>query len=303
MKIKSGYVAIAGKPNVGKSTFMNALLGTKLSITTNKAQTTRKRILGILDEDNYQIIFIDTPGILHPKYLLQKRMVEYIGASVKDADVLLFMIDIASDPEGNSILKEKEVKEIIEATKAPKILLINKIDLSNEISIGKLFNKINNLNIFKKIIPISATLGANIQQVKDVILEYLPVHPKYYPDDQLSDANERFFVAEIIREKIFEFYREEIPYSTEVIIDEFKERKKGKDFISAVIIVERDSQKPIIIGKKGESIKKLGKIARASIEEFLQRPVYLEVRVKVRNKWRSDPLMLKRLGYNGVDEK
>lgn len=303
MEVKSGYVSIIGKPNVGKSTFMNTLLGTKLSITTNKAQTTRKRILGILDEDNYQIIFIDTPGILHPVYLLQEKMREYIRVSIEDADVLLFMLDIAADPVGNTVLKDKEVKRIIDKVNVPKILLINKIDLSNETSISTLFDKINRLNIFKKIIPISATLGANMQQVKDVILEFLPEHPKYYPEDQLSDANERFFVSEIIREKIFEFFREEIPYSTEVVIEEFKEREKGKDFISAVIIVERDSQKPIILGKKGESIKKLGKIARTSIEEFLQRPVYLEIRVKVRNKWRSDPQMLKRLGYNDIDEK
>ncbi len=303
MEVKSGYVSIIGKPNVGKSTFMNTLLGTKLSITTNKAQTTRKRILGILDEDNYQIIFIDTPGILHPVYLLQEKMREYIRVSIEDADVLLFMLDIAADPVGNTVLKDKEVKRIIDKINVPKILLINKIDLSNETSISTLFDKINRLNIFKEIIPISATLGANMQQVKDVILEFLPEHPKYYPEDQLSDANERFFVSEIIREKIFEFFREEIPYSTEVVIEEFKEREKGKDFISAVIIVERDSQKPIILGKKGESIKKLGKIARTSIEEFLQRPVYLEIRVKVRNKWRSDPQMLKRLGYNDIDEK
>ena len=303
MNIKSGFVTIIGKPNVGKSTFMNTLLGTKLSITTNKAQTTRKRILGILDEVNYQIIFIDTPGILRPAYLLQEKMSEYISASIEDADVLIFMLDIAADTEGNSILKDKEVERIINKVKVPKILLINKIDLSNEISIGNLFDKINSLNIFKAIIPISATLGANVEQVRDVILEYLPVHPKYYPEDQLSDANERFFVSEIIREKIFESYREEIPYSTEVVIEEFKEREKGKDFISAVIIVERDSQKQIIIGKKGESIKKLGKIARKSMEEFLQRPVYLELRVKVRNNWRSDPQMLKRLGYNDIDKK
>lgn len=303
MEVKSGYVSIIGKPNVGKSTFMNTLLGTKLSITTNKAQTTRKRILGILDEDNYQIIFIDTPGILRPAYLLQEKMSEYIYASVEDADVLLFMLDIAADPVGNTILKDKEVIKIIDKVNVPKILLVNKIDLSNETSISTLFDKINRLNIFKKIIPISATLGANVEQVRDVILEYLPVHPKYYPEDQLSDANERFFVSEIIREKIFESYREEIPYSTEVVIEEFKEREKGKDFISAVIIVERDSQKQIIIGKKGESIKKLGKIARTSIEEFLQRPVYLELRVKVRNNWRSDPQILKRLGYNDIDKK
>ncbi len=302
MKTKAGYVAIIGKPNVGKSTLMNALIGEKLSITTKKPQTTRKNILGILSDENYQIIFLDTPGILKPSYLLQKKMVEYVLNSVKDADVLLFMIDASADPNA-AALQDERVQEIINKVDIPKIMLVNKIDLSNETVLTRLINSIEKTGLFKKVIPISASLGANLSQVLDAILEYLPEGPKFYPDDQLSDRDERFFVSELIREKIFEFYRDEVPFSTEVIIEEFKERDKGKDYISASIIVEKETQKPIIIGKNGEQIKKLGKVAREAVEHFLGRPVFLELRVKVRPKWRSNPNILKRFGYVTGDEK
>ncbi len=302
MKTKAGYVAIIGKPNVGKSTLMNALIGEKLSITTKKPQTTRKNILGILSDENYQIIFLDTPGILKPTYLLQKKMLEYVLNSVKDADVLLFMIDASTDPNATA-LQDESVQEIIGKVDIPKIMLINKIDLSNEAVLTRLINSIEKTGLFKKVIPISASLGANLSQVLDAILEYLPEGPKYYPDDQLSDKDERFFVSELIREKIFEFYRDEVPFSTEVVIEEFKERDKGKDYISASIIVEKETQKPIIIGKNGEQIKKLGKFAREAVEHFLGRPVFLELRVKVRPKWRSNPKILKRFGYVTGDEK
>ncbi len=302
MKTKAGYVAIIGKPNVGKSTLMNALIGEKLSITTKKPQTTRKNILGILSDDNYQIIFLDTPGILKPSYLLQKKMLEYVLNSVKDADVLLFMIDASADPNA-AALQDERVQEIINKVDIPKIMLINKIDLSNETVLTRLMNSIEKTGLFKKVIPVSASLGVNLSQVLDAILEYLPEGPKYYPDDQLSDRDERFFVSELIREKIFEFYRDEVPFSTEVIIEDFKERDKGKDYIAASIIVEKETQKPIIIGKNGEQIKKLGKVAREAVERFLGRPVFLELRVKVRPKWRSNPNILKRFGYVTGDEK
>jgi GTPase len=298
MKVKSGYVAIIGKPNVGKSTLMNVLLGEKLSIITSKPQTTRKRILGIHSSEEYQIIFVDTPGILKPDYLLQQKMLDFVFQSVKDADVLLFIIDISSDPDGRHTLEDEKVKEILTKTTRKKILLLNKVDLSDDETVKHLMNKFDSLKLFDNIFPISALLNFNIKNVIESIKEYLPEHPKYYPDDQISDANERFFVSEIIRENILERYQEEIPYSVEVVIEDFKEREGRKDFIQATILVEKESQKPIIIGKGGAAIKDLGKYAREEIETFLQRPVYLELRVKVREKWRSDPKQLKSFGYS-----
>ncbi len=302
MSHKSGFVSIVGKPNVGKSTLMNALIGEKLSITTNKPQTTRKKILGILSTEDYQIIFQDTPGILNPEYLLQERMLEYIYQSVKDSELILFIIDINADPNGSQTLSDERVAKIFENTQLKKILLINKIDLSNQNVVESLIKDLSAKGIFEKIIPISAAEGFNLSSVTESILEFLPEHPKYYPDDQLSDENERFFVSEIIREKVFERYRDEIPYSTEVIIAEYKERENAKDFISAEVVVEKESQKPIIIGNKGEAIKMLGQEAREAIEKFLHHEVYLELRVKVREKWRSNPNMLKSFGYKADDK-
>jgi len=298
MKTKSGYVAIIGKPNVGKSTLMNSILGEKISIVTNKPQTTRKRVLGILSDENYQIIFLDTPGILDPNYLLQKKFMEFVQNSVNDADILVVLIDVINDKEGKNTLEDKIVKQILDKQKKPKILVLNKIDKSNEDVVNKLAEKFEKLNIFTKIIPISALLKFSISNVVDAIVENLPIGPKYFPDDQLTDEHERFFVSEIIREKIFEIYKEEIPFSTEVLIEEFSENEGRKDFILASIVVERETQKPIIIGKKGETIKKVGKYAREAIEELLGRPVFLELRVKVRPKWRSDERLLNSFGYN-----
>ena len=301
MKTKSGYVAIIGKPNVGKSTLMNAMLGEKLSIITNKPQTTRKRVLGILSEEEHQIIFLDTPGILKPKYLLQEKLAEYIKTSILDADIVVVMIDITSD-EVSDVIESESVKIVLENNNLAKLAVINKIDKSNEDELNKVVEELNDMDVFKSVIPISALNKFNTDAVVSNIKELLPEGPKYYPDDQLSDADERFFVSEIIREKVFEKYKEEIPFSTEVLIEEFKEQENRKDYISAVIVVERESQKPIIIGKKGESVKKLGQVAREAIEEFLGRPVFLELRVKVRSKWRSNPNMLKSFGYNTDNE-
>jgi len=302
MSIRSGFVSIIGKPNVGKSTLMNALIGERLSIITNKPQTTRKRILGILNATGYQIIFLDTPGILNPEYLLQERMLEYVFQSVKDSDVILVMIDVDSDPGGLKTFSDERVKEVLKENKSKKILLLNKIDLSNQTDIEKLINQYSDKSNFEKVIPISAKEGFNLDTVIDSIVELLPEHPKYFPEDQITDENERFFVTEIIREKVFERYRDEIPYSTEVLIAEFKERENAKDFISAEIVVEKETQKPIILGAKGEAIKNLGQSARKEIENFLQREVYLELRVKVREKWRSNPNMLKNFGYTTDNE-
>lgn len=302
MQIKSGYVAIIGLPNAGKSTLMNALLGEKLSIVTNKPQTTRKKILGILSSDQYQIIFLDTPGILNPEYLLQEKMLDYVEISVRDADIILFILDIAEDSTGDRTFSDKSVERILNKSKQNKILVINKIDISNQKIVDEVIKKYSAKNIFDKIIPVSASLGYNTESVISAILDYLPEHPKYFPEDELSDANERFFVSEIIREKIFEQFRDEIPYSTEVLIEEFKERSNSKDFIRAIIVVEKESQKPIIIGDNGASIKKLGKVARESVEKFLGKEVFLELFVKVREKWRSNPKHLKNFGYSTEDE-
>jgi GTPase len=298
MKTKAGFVTIVGKPNVGKSTLMNKLLNEELSIVTNKPQTTRKRVLGILSEEDSQIIFLDTPGILDPKYLMQKKLAEYIEASVKDADIIVFMITLKNLEKEIKIFDDEKMRGFVSAKNRKKILIINKIDLSNEHIVTKAISLFSEMNIFDRIIPISALEGYNIESIHDALIEYLPIHPKYYPDDQLTDEPEKFFVSEKIREKILAIYHDEIPYSVEVVIEEFKERERGKDYISALIIVERDSQKPIILGKKGETIKKLGNAARSSIENFLMREVYLELRVKVSENWRKDENALRRFGYN-----
>ena len=295
---RTGYAAILGLPNSGKSTLLNALLGQKLSIITAKPQTTRKRILGILSEEDYQIIFLDTPGILSPSYLLQEKMMEDVKTSLDDADVILLVIDVAEDPLGEILLNQEFISESVLKSSKPKLLVINKVDLSNQEKVSELLKHFEKRKSFEEIIPISAALNFNIQRVKEEIIRFLPEGPKLFPDDQVTDANERFFVSEIIREKILEHYRDEIPYSSEVLIIEFKEREEGKNFISAEIVVERDSQKAIIIGKGGTAIKKLGQAARESIEEFLQKDVFLELRVKVRKKWRSDENLLKSFGYS-----
>jgi len=302
MNTKSGYVAILGLPNAGKSTLMNALLGQKLSITTSKPQTTRKQILGILSSENYQAIFLDTPGIIKPGYLLQEKMMEAVSRSVKNADIIVLIIDVSSDPEGKQTLNNIFITEKVSNTGKPFLLLLNKIDLTQQEKVRNLISKLEPLNKFNKIIPVSALLNFNIEEVLNSIVELLPEGPKYYPDDIVADENERFFVSEIVREKVFELYKEEIPYGTEVIIVDFKEREDKKDYILAEVIVERESQKGILIGKKGAALKKLGLDARKSVEEFLQKEVYLELKVKVKNKWRSDEKQLRSFGYIKPEE-
>lgn len=295
---RTGYAVILGLPNSGKSTLLNALLGQKLSIITSKPQTTRKRILGILSEENYQIIFLDTPGILLPSYLLQEKMMEDVKTSLDDADLIVLIIDVKEDPLAENLLAQEFVKDSVMKSKKHKLLILNKVDLITQDEVNKLIKHFEEQKLFKQIIPISATLNFNITRVKEEIISILPEGPKLFPDEQVTDENERFFVSEIIREKILEHYRNEVPYSCEVLITEFKEREEGKNFISAEVIVERDSQKAIIIGKGGAAIKKLGQVARESIEELLQREVFLELRVKVRKKWRSDENLLKSFGYS-----
>jgi len=294
---KAGYVAILGLPNSGKSTLINALLGQKLNIVSEKPQTTRRKILGILTEENHQIIFVDTPGLLKPNYLLQERMMEAVEVSAKDADVILLIQDVNEDFNGEKLLHQEFVNEVLMNLKAPKILLLNKVDLSSQEVIFPLIEKQQKTNLFSKVIPISAEHKFNLTDLLNSLIELLPEHPKYFPDDELTDESERFFVAEIIREKILGQYSEEVPYSCEVLIADFKERERGKDFIEAYVIVEKESQKAIIIGKEGKAIKKLGETSRKSIEEFLQHEVFLELRVKVKPKWRKDENMLNIFGY------
>ncbi|MBZ0199379.1 MAG: GTPase Era [Ignavibacteriaceae bacterium] len=301
MENKAGFVTILGLPNAGKSTLLNALLGQKLSITTKKPQTTRKKILGILSEEDYQIIFLDTPGILKPSYLLQQKMMNIVNKASHDADIYIYIMDVSDDPTGEKLFSEEVIQASLKTNK-PKLLIINKVDLSNQENIVVLLQKFNDENKFDAVIPISASLAYNISSVLAQIIERLPEHPKYYPDDIVADESERFFVSEIIREKVFELYQEEIPYSTEVRISDYKEREAGKDLIRAVIIVERDSQKGIVIGKNGEAIKRLGAMARKDIESFLQREVFLDLRVKVKSKWRSNENMLRSFGYDDSEE-
>ncbi len=290
---KAGYVALIGRPNVGKSTLMNELLGQKLSIVTPKPQTTRHRVLGISSGNEHQIIFLDTPGLLIPRYKLQETMVKTARSAIEEADVLLFMIE----PEEKISQANHSILSELVATKKTLILIINKIDLVEKDKLLPIIDQYSQSFKLSSIIPISAIKADGLEKVKQLIIEHLPVGFPFYPLDMITDQPERFFVAEIIREKIFQKYGEEIPYSTTVTIEEFKERNQGKDYVRGVIYVERASQKGIIIGKQGAALKKVGQIARAEIELFLGRPVYLELFVKVKEKWRQNEGILKELGY------
>jgi GTP-binding protein Era len=295
---RAGYVAIVGEPNVGKSTLMNALLDQKISIVTPKPQTTRRRVLGILNGSGYQAVFLDTPGILKPKYLLQKAMLETAYSAVDDADLVLVMIDardsaVENDPKRDLVLSS------VKRSGKPAFLVINKIDLVRRTELLPMIDRFSKLRIFKEIVPVSALKGDNIDELKSTLVRYLPTARPYFPSDAITDQPEKFFVAEIIRENIFERYRDEIPYSTEVDVIEFKERDGKKDFISAEVFVERESQKGILIGKGGTALKEVGELARKKVEDFLGREVFLELRVKVRENWRKDERWLKRLGYGG----
>ncbi len=289
---RAGYVAIIGRPNAGKSTLLNSLLNTKLSAISPRPQTTRRRVLGILNEEQMQIIFLDTPGLLKPRYQLQEKMMLHVRMALQDADILLFIVDVTEKQHPIELNINKEAFE-----NKPMILALNKIDLIHKGDVLPLIDTYKNFLPFQAIIPISALQHDGLEELKKELYRYLPVSPPYYSQDMLSDQPERFFVAEIIRERIFHLFHEEIPYSTEVVVEEFKERPSGKDYIYAVIYVERASQKGIIIGKKGEALKKIGAQARKEIETFLGREVYLELHVKVNENWRKNDKKLKQLGY------
>jgi len=290
---KSGFVAIVGKPNVGKSTLINDFLGCKLSIVTPKPQTTRKKIMGVLTKEGYQIVFYDTPGIMEPKYELQKYMVKEAYEAIEDADVILMMAEPFEPPAE----KDKDFFEKLSHLNIPVILAINKIDLVEKDSLIPILSAYNQRFNFAEIVPISALKGISLDLMLNLVVKYLPEGDPFYPEDYMTDYNERFLASEIIREKVFEFYGEEIPYSTTVEIEEFKEREAGKDFIKAIIFVERDSQKGIIIGENGKAIKRVGVIAREEIEKQIGRKVYLELWVKVMEKWRKDKNKMYKLGY------
>lgn len=292
---RCGYVTIIGEPNVGKSTLMNGLLGQKISIVTHKPQTTRHKILGILSAPSHQIIFLDTPGIIKPRYLLQEMMMQFATSAIEDADLLLFMLD-ATDPKTGSDLAHEEAFQRLKGLAKPAFLVINKVDLVKKTDLLPVIEFYAKAFPFKEIFPISALTLDGTHALVAAITPHLPLHPPFYPLDIVSEHHERFFVSEIIREKLFLMLQEEVPYSTTVDIVEFKERGKGKTFISADIYVERDSQKGIVIGKQGATLKKIGQLARKEIEDFLQHTVFLELHVKVR-KWREDKQWLSRLGY------
>ncbi len=291
MPHKAGYVNIIGNPNVGKSTLMNALVGERLSIITQKAQTTRHRILGIVNGEDYQLLFNDTPGIIKPAYELQESMMDVVDAAFKDADILVYMVEL-----GEQQLKDERFFNKITHAKVPVLLLINKIDTGNqdklEAQVAFWKEKVPNAEIF----PISALEKFGVQEVFNRIVALLPESPPYYPKDALTDKSERFFVNETLREKILLHYKKEVPYSVEIETESFKE-EEDIIRIRSLIMVERDSQKGIIIGHKGQALKRVGTEARKDLEVFFNKKIHLELYVKVNKNWRNNEKQLKRFGY------
>jgi GTP-binding protein Era len=288
---KSGFVNIVGNPNVGKSTLMNLLVGEKVSIITSKAQTTRHRILGIVNTEDYQIVYSDTPGVLRPNYKLQESMLNFSESALSDADVLLYMTDVVE-----KTAKNEEFLSKVQRVDVPVLLLINKIDQTNQQDLETLVAQWKELLPKAEIYPISALNKFNVDVVKRRIIDLIPESPPYFEKDALTDRPARFFVTEIIREKILLYYQKEVPYSVEVVVEEFKEEKDIIN-IRALIIVERDTQKGIIIGHQGAALKKLGTMARKDIERFFNKKIFLQIFVKVEKDWRSRDNLLRQFGY------
>lgn len=288
---KSGFVNIVGNPNVGKSTLMNRLVGEKLSIITPKSQTTRHRIIGIVNKPEYQIVYSDTPGVLRPNYKLQEHMLNFSLSALEDADVLLYVTDVVE-----KIDKNNEFLTKVQKLEMPVLLLINKIDETNQTELENLVDIWKELLPKAEIYPISALNNFNLDVIQKRILELLPQSPPYFEKDALTDKPARFFVTEIIREKALQIYQKEVPYSIETVVEEYKE-EEDIIRISAIIMVERDTQKGIVIGHKGESLKRLGTLARKDIERFFEKKVYLQLFVKVEKDWRNRDNMLKAFGY------
>jgi GTP-binding protein Era len=292
MTHRAGFVNIIGKPNVGKSTLMNALIGENLSIITSKAQTTRHRILGIVNGEDFQVVYSDTPGFLNPAYKLQEYMLKFIRSALKDADIILYVTDIKENTRDS-----REMTAQLNRLKVPVLILINKIDLGDARMVNDLINEWQEAVPSATIIPISALEKFNLEKIFMLILESLPESPPFYPKDELTDKSERFFVSEIIRQKILLLYQQEVPYAVEVEVESFKETQKIIN-IRSIIYVERDTQKGILIGHEGRALKKVGTQSRFDIEKFLGKKVYLELFVKVKKDWRNDGRALKQFGYN-----
>jgi GTP-binding protein Era len=292
---RAGYVAIVGEPNVGTSTLMNALLNQKISIVTPKPQTTRQRILGILSNDDAQIVFLDTPGLIKPKYLLHERMLNSAESALNDADIILVMTEAS---RGAQLPREVEQLAIQKYSTKPILLIINKADTVYKPAILPTIAEFSKRHEFKEVMPISALKRDNLDDLLKTLMKYLPIHEPFYPTDIVSNSTERFFVSEFIREQVFEQFQDEIPYSTAVEIREYHEREEGKTYISADIVVERESQKGILIGAKAEALKKVGQAARVQIEAFLEHQVFLELRVKVKEHWRERDALLNSYGYS-----
>ncbi|MCR5444878.1 MAG: GTPase Era [Bacteroidales bacterium] len=288
--MKSGFVNIIGNPNVGKSTLMNALVGERLSIITSKAQTTRKRVMGIVNGNDFQIVYTDTPGIVNPANKLHEQMMGFIGTALQDADLFLLVTEVGET------FKNRHVLQKVIDSDTPVILVINKIDLSDQATIQEKIAYWQAEIPRAVIVPCSATEGFNVDKIFDLILERLPEHPAYFPTDELTDRTMRFFVSEIVREKILLYYQKEIPYSCEVAVEAYEE-KDSIDNISCLIYVERESQKAILIGHQGKAIKKLGIEARRDIEEFTGKRCFLALHVKVLKDWRNSDRALKSFGY------
>jgi GTP-binding protein Era len=288
---RAGFVNIIGNPNVGKSTLMNALVGENLSIVTAKAQTTRHRIMGIVNGEDYQIVFSDTPGILKPSYALQQSMLDFVDVAIGDADVILYVTDVVEKKDKNAEYIEK-----LQKLTCPVIIVLNKIDISDQPTVLGLIEEWQALVPDARIFPVSAKEKFNLEGILEAVVEQLPVCPPWYDKDQFTDKSMRFFASEIIREKILENYDKEIPYCTEVVIEKFKEGAERYD-IGAVINVMRDSQKGIVIGKGGSALKRVATQARLEMEDFFQKKVFLQVFVKVEPDWRENKQMLKKFGY------
>jgi GTP-binding protein Era len=286
-----GYVAVAGRPNVGKSTLVNNLLNFPLSIVTAKPQTTRHKILGILSEDHYQAIFLDIPGIMVPKYALQDLMVKAAWSAIEEADLVLLMVE----PRLSEVEHNTGVLRRIEGLKKKVIVAINKVDLVRKLDLLPIIDAYSNAFTLKAIVPISAIEADGLDRLKQEVVSSLPHQPPFYPPGELTDRPQRFFVGEIIRQKVLQQFSEEIPYAVAVVIEEYKEREGAKDYIEATLVCERDSQKGILIGEAGDAVKRIGQAAREAIEAFIGKGVYLKLKVDVRKDWRKQERTIRRL--------
>ena len=291
---KSGIVAIAGAPNVGKSTLLNNLLGQKLSIVSRKAQTTRQQVLGILTREGCQIVFLDTPGVIEPRDKLQEFMTRASFKAVSGADLVIVMVEATEQ----GITSDRQLFERISRVDVPCLLAINKVDLVKKPRLLPLIAEYADTGLFDEILPVSALKGEGLDELLTAVIERLPERPFLYSEDQLATQPVRFFAAELIRETLYELLHDELPYATTVVVEDFKERERNKIYIRAIIYSERESQKKIIIGRKGEQLKRIGRAARAKIEDFLESGIYLDLWVKVRQKWRKNGFFLNTAGYS-----